>query len=434
MKKLPLVAAAASLACVILAGDEARAQCTTCSPLSLPSSDLVGQDLAAARRSSWAVLAQATAGWVGFPRQLADNERVRSFESARFDLFLTTVQATALHESGLGVEVIAPFGWLASRTGAERTQELSFGDGELRGRWTTLVGRSLRLTGLTGAALPTGNYTVRSGAGALGDSARALTIGRGVTWTLAEVDARAEATRGVAFGVSAQGRLPVGDAPDGFRWGPELRTSGEIELRPFRGPIAVAAGGELQMRGAGSIIDPFLEQRIASENVAATIVSVTPAVRARFESGVFLSLNARIPVFQDLDGLQFQQGAGVFAGVGYVFPVFGRASAKATREAKAGTEAGTSRVAFVVREYGADWCEGCKKLEPLLEATRARRRDVLFERVDVTAWTQEELARRIPGASALPVVEVLLHDGSLVARLEGDHAFTFSNHIPEKTR
>ena len=434
MKELSAAAAAASVLGGLLHGGDASAQCTTCSPLSLPSGSVVGQDLAAARSSSLAILAQATSGWVGFPRQLADNERIQTVESARFDLFLTTVQATALHRSGLGVDVVAPFGWLTSRTGAERTQELSLGDGEVRGRATTLVGRALRLTGIAGAALPTGNYTVRSGAGALGDSARALTIGSGVYWGIAEVDARAEAARGIAFDVSAQGRLPVGEAPDGFRWGPELRTNGEVEVRPFDGPISVAAGGELQVRGAGSIIDPFLGERVASDNVAATIVSVTPAVRARLPSGLFFSVNGRVPVFQDLEGLQFQQGAGLFAGVGYVFPMGGPSSAPqppVEQGARAG--AATARVAFVVREYGAEWCQGCKKLEPMIEASRAQRRDVRFERIDVTEWTQEELAQRVPGASALPIVEVLRGDGSLVARLEGEQAFSFSNHIQEKT-
>src|SRR5687768_14698074 len=91
------------VACVtVLAGlaaveREAAAQCTTCSPLSLPSGSLVGPELGAARQASWALLSQATTGWVGFPRQVADNQNFNAPESARYDLFLTTVQATALH-------------------------------------------------------------------------------------------------------------------------------------------------------------------------------------------------------------------------------------------------------------------------------------------------------------------------------------------------
>jgi thiol-disulfide isomerase/thioredoxin len=424
MRALSGILAAAAMA---LLAPDASAQCTTCSPLSLPSGSLVGPELGAARQASWALYSQATTGWVGFPRQLADNKTFEARESARYDLFLTTVQATALHRSGLGVDVVAPFGWLASRTGEERRRDFSLGDAELHGRGTTLLGREFRVTGVAGAVFPTGSYTPRSGAEALGDSARALTIGRGVYWGLAEIEGRYEPARAVALTSSTQGRLPLGEASDGFRWGPELRTLGEVEVRPISA-LGIAAGGELQMRGAGSIIDPFLNERIPSTNVAATIVSVTPAIRARFENGVLLSVNARIPVYQDLEGLQFQQGAGVFAGFGYVFPI-GSSAPPAPAYETAMTNA-----ALVVREYGADWCPSCKKLEPLLDASRARRKDVRFERIDVTEWSEGELARRVPGAKALPIVEVRRGDGTLVARLEGEEAFSFDEHLMEKTR
>jgi thiol-disulfide isomerase/thioredoxin len=391
----------------------------------LPSGSLVGQDLEAARRSSWAVLTQATTGWVGFPQQVADNRPIQTRESARFDLFLTTVQATALHRSGLGIDAIAPFGFLQSRTGEERRTDFSFGDAEVRPRATTLVGRSLRLTGIAGAALPTGAYTARSGPGALGDAARAVTIGRGVFWGIAEVEARWEPARRVALTSATGGRVPLGEASDGFRWGPELRTLGEVEVRPF-GPIGIALGGELQVRGSGSIIDPFLDRRVESQNVGARIVSLTPAVRAQLDSGVFFSVTGRIPIHQDLVGLQFQQGPGVFAGVGYVFPV--SSSSAPTLEP---TPASRAAPRFVVREYGADWCEACKRLAPLLAASRAQHSNVRFEQVDVTEWSQDELARRVPGATALPVVEVLRADGSVVARLEGENAFSFPSHLKE---
>lgn len=421
-----ITGALAAMAMALFA-KEAAAQCTTCSPLSLPSGALVGPELGAARQASWALFSQATTGWVGFPRQLADNQRFEAPESARYDLFLTTVQATALHRSGLGVDVVAPFGWLASRTGEERRRDFSRGDAELHGRGTTLLGRSFRLTGVAGAVFPTGSYTPRSGAEALGDSARALTIGRGVYWGLAEIEGRYEPARAVALTSSTQGRMPLGEASDGFRWGPELRTLAEVEVRPLS-VLGLAAGGELQTRAAGSVIDPFLNERAASTNVGATIVSVTPAVRARFENGIMLSVNARIPVYQDLDGLQFQQGAGVFAGFGYVFPIGSSAPAQPTYESA------LTNATLIVREYGADWCPSCKKLEPILEASRARRKDVRFEKVDVTDWSEGELARRVPGAKALPIVEVRRGDGSLVARLEGEEAFTFDTHLTEKSR
>jgi thiol-disulfide isomerase/thioredoxin len=410
----------------------AGAQCTTCSPLSLPSGSLVGQDLDAARRSTWSVLAQTTSGWVGFPQQVADNRPIETRSSARYDLFLTTVQASALHRSGLGVDTTLPFGWLATRVGEERRQDFSLGDAEIKPRATTILARSVRLTGVAGAALPTGSYTARSGAGALGDSARSLTIGRGVFWGVAEVEGRVEATRALSFTTSAQGRLPLGEASDGFRWGPELRGNGEVEVRPVPA-LGLAAGGELQLRGSGSIIDPFLGERVPSTNVGATIVSVTPSVRVNLPSGLFGSVTGRIPVYQDLVGLQFRQGPGAFVGLGYVFPVGAPASApppatETGRYAAAETRSGR----FLVREYGADWCDACRRLEPVLAASRQARADVRFEKVDVTDWSEGELARRVPGAKGLPIVEVRRGDGTLVARLEGAAAFSFARHLPDR--
>lgn len=430
MRKLG-TALVGAIAFVMATPDDAAAQCTTCSPLSLPSGSLVGGDLEAARRSSWAVVGQATTGWVGFPRQLADNQTFEARHSARYDLFLTTVQATALHRSGLGVDVALPFGWLDSRVGVERRREFSLGDVEVRPRATTLLGRTVRLSANAGAALPTGGYTVRSGSAALGESSRALTIGRGVTWALGEVEARWEPVRGLGLTTATSGRLPIGEASDGFKWGPEGRVLSEVEVRPIPA-IGIAAGGELQSRAAGSVIDPFTQERARSTNVHATTVSVTPAVRATIPNGLFLSLTGRIPVYQDLEGLQFQQGLGVFAGVGYTMPVGGSSAPASPSEP--GDQASIARARFVVREYGADWCDTCKRLEPLLEASRRRRSDVHFEKVNVTDWSADELALRVPGASSLPIVEVRRRDGSLVTRLEGKQAFSFSEHIGEDTK
>lgn len=410
----------------VSAGRTAMAQCTTCSPLSLPSGSIVGQDFQAARRSGgFSLVGQATTGWVAFPDQVADNQAIRTRESARFDLFLTTAQVTLLHRSGLGVDAVLPFGVLQSRTGEERRSDVSLGDAELKPRATVLVGRSLRLTGLAGAVLPTGKYTAHSGPGALGDAARAITIGRGVFWGLAEAEARFEPVRRVALTSSTQGRVPIGEASDGFRWGPELRTLAEVEVRPVGDVLGVALGGELQVRGSGSIVDPFLGERASATSVGARVVSFTPALRASLPRGFFATLTGRIPVYQNLDGLQFRQGPGVFVGLGFAVPVGSATPAPVAL---------TAETRYVVREFGADWCEACKKLEPMLQASRARRGDVRIERVDVTTWSASELEARLPGSRALPVVEVLRSDGTLVARLEGEQAFTYSDHLEETAR
>jgi len=408
----------------LTAGSSARAQCTTCSPLSLPSATLVGADLQAARDGSWALVGQASSGWVGFPRQLVDNAPLQTFRPARFDLLLSTLQVSALHRSGLGVDTVVPFGAVLAQEGDARRGEVALGDVEVKPRATAVLGRSVRLTGAAGAALPTGGYTVRSGVGALGEASRALTIGRGVLWAIVEADVRWQAVPTWTFGVTGQLRAPLGEAGDGFRWGPEGRANAEAEWRPWRA-VGLALGGEVQARADGSIVDPFLGSRVATDNLAATIVSAVPAVRAQVSPAVQLALQARLPVAQDLSGLQFQQGPGVFASVGFVLPLptLGRAPA--------GVEpAPAADARLVLREYGADWCEPCKRLWPLLEAARAR--GVRVERVDVTAWSQDQLLARVPDARALPILDILRPDGTLVRRLEGEAALSFADHL-EKT-
>jgi len=281
------------------------------------------------------------------------------------------------------------------------------------------------MTAEAGAALPTGGYTTRSGQGALGDAARTLTVGRGVTWGIANAEARWAATRAVAVTCSAEGRVPFGEAPDGFRWGPEIRAFAEGEIRPFGPMFGFALGTEFQARATGSIIDPFLGTRARSDNVRATVLSVVPGVRAQLPSGWFFSLSARVPVFQDQEGLQFRQGLGAFAGIGFVLPLFGGSGTAVEPKADA---------RYVVREYGATWCEPCKRLAPLLDATARDRADVRVERIDVTEWSDDELAARVPDAKAFPIVLILRPDGSLVRRLEGEDTFRFAEYIMETTK
>jgi len=364
---------------------------------------------------------------------------LQTFRPARFDLFLSTVQASALHRSGLGVDAVVPFGALISREGDERRNEVAFGDVEVKPRATTLIGRSVRVGGGAGAAFPTGGYTVRSGAGALGEASRALTIGRGVYWLLAEADVRWQAASAWTLGLASQVRAPLGEARDRFRWGPEGRVSSEVEWRPVR-QLGVAVGGEIQRRTNGSIVDPFLGTRVATDNVAATIVSVVPSVRTQLGSFVQAALHARIPVAQNLDGLQFEQGLGLFASVGVTLPIAARDRAEKTeslsrpppsevrtpaRDASSPPE--VAPYAFVLREYGAEWCEPCKRLWPILERERAR--GVRVERVDVTDWSQEQLLARVPGAHALPILEILRPDGTLVRRLEGEQTLSFHQYL-----
>jgi hypothetical protein len=51
------------------------------------------------------------------------------------------------------------------------------------------------------------------------------------------------------------------------------------------------------------------------------------------------------------------------------------------------------------------------------------------ERTDVSDWSQDELAERVPGAKALPILDIVRADGLLVRRLEGEDALSFSRFL-----
>jgi thiol-disulfide isomerase/thioredoxin len=153
--------------------------------------------------------------------------------------------------------------------------------------------------------------------------------------------------------------------------------------------------------------------RVDSGSTGGVVLAALPGVTAQLPGGVFAQLSARVPLHQALAGLQFNQGLGVFLGVGVVIPV-GPSRAEESRAAPAG--------AWTVVDYDAEWCQACRELRPVLEGARSEFPAVRFTRVDVTQWSQEELEAAVPGATALPVVEVRNPQGRVVARLEGDSA------------
>ena len=207
----------------------------------------------------------------------------------------------------------------------------------------------------------------------------------------------------------------MNEAADGFRWGPEIAASPRWRSAV---PATDAAGGEVQWRAAArSSIRSSASAWL--ENVGATIVSLAPGPRQPPRRLLRVAQRPR-PRLPGSVGLQFRQGLAAFAGVGAVFPV------GAPRLASPASEVGRSESGFLIREYGATWCDACRRLAPMIRA--AEREGVRVEMIDVTDWSEDDLARRVPWAKALPIVEIFRADGAIVARLDGEEAMSFSNH------
>jgi thiol-disulfide isomerase/thioredoxin len=401
------------LAFTSLASLEVRAQaCASCTPLSLPSS-VSSPGGSAASTHPFVVTGQLSGGWLGFPTQTADGQRFDDPNRARIDLALATLDLGVQHRSGFGGALQLPAALVHAADVTASRADPGLGDLDLRGRFLAQPGARWTFGVTAGLVLPTGRYAPRSGALALSPAAQALTPGRGTTWAVAEARGRLLLVDRLSVGVSAEGRAPLSDAADGFRWGLEARGTVEAQVRLPGERVFLGLGVEGQWRGTSSVDDPFLRTRVDSGSTGGVVVAALPGVTVQLPSGWFTQLSARVPLHQALAGLQFNQGLGLFLGVGVAIPV-GPSRVEESRAALAG--------AWTVVDYDAEWCQACRELRPVLEGARAEFPGVRFTRVDVTRWSQDELELAVPGATALPVVEVRNPQGRVVARLEGDSA------------
>ncbi len=385
--------------------------CASCSPLALPASvSLPGG--ASLGQHELVVTGQVSGGWQAFPTQTAAGQRFDDPNRARIDLGLVSLEGTVLHRSGLGASVQVPGALIGAADVTGARLDPGLGDLETRLRYRAQPAGRLLLAANAGVVLPTGRYAPRSGALALSAAAQALTPGRGTTWAVAEGQVRLTIVERLNVGLSLEGRAPLADAPDGFRWGPEVRLTGDGQLRLPGDRVFLGLGVEAQWRATSSVDDPFLGQRVDSGSTGGLVVAALPGVTVQLPLGLFAQVSARVPFVQVLSGLQFNQGLGVFAGLGFVLPV-GPSRAEASRATSEG---------WTVVDYDADWCVACQELKPVLAQAQVRFPSVRFTRVDVSRWSQDELEQAVPGATALPVVELRRPDGSVVARLEGDAA------------
>jgi thiol-disulfide isomerase/thioredoxin len=375
-----------------------------------------------ARAEAWSMTAQLVAGWVPFPgRQTTGGTAFDDPTKARLDLGLATLSAGFGRGLGFGAELQLPFGVIGRGdvvNGAQ--QDFGLGDLEVRARYVARFG-PVRLQGMLGLALPTGAYAARSGEVAILENARYLTLGRGTTWALGDVDVRVALPS--RFGVFANGtaRAALGEARDGFRWGPELRGTVGVTFGPIIERLSFSAGLETQFRAQSSEVDPFTSERLASVNTGGVWLTATPSVQVRVLDSLTVFAAGRLPVWQSVQGLQFIPAMGVFAGLA--------GSLEVIRPPTPEVKPTAGRVTVV--DYWATWCKPCLALKPRIDALEASEPRVTIRRVDCTELDADALEAMVPGAKGLPLVEVYRADGSLAKRLVGDEVFRIEEVIKE---
>lgn len=331
-----------------------------------------------------------------------------------------TLQASFGRGEGVGFEAQLPLGVIRrSDLVTEAQADFGAGDLEVRGRYAARFSR-LSIRGTAGLALPTGRYAARSGAIAILENARYLTLGRGTTWAIGDLDVRFALPSVFKLFATSALRVALGDTRDGFRWGPELRGVVGVAAGPLAERLSLSLGLEAQWRAQSSEIDPFTEERAASVNTGGVWMTVLPSVQVRIVDALTAFAAVRIPVWQRTEGLQFIPATGAFLGVAGTWEVISPAPVAVTPS--------SGRVTVV--DYWATWCEPCKRLEPIV-AKLEQLPSVTVKRVDCSALSADELDALVPGAAGLPIVEVFNPDGSKRRRLVGEEVFEVESIVQE---
>jgi thioredoxin 1 len=359
------------------------------------------------------------AGLLPFPTRTANNKPIVNETRARLDVFLSILSAQ-ISKSGASLDVQLPFGALTRFDTVNQTRtDLGFGDLEVRGRYGHSLFDFLRIQGALGLALPTGLYAAKSGIAAVVENAGYLTLGRGVTWAIGELEVKYAAPKYFAAGLGISGRLALANTADGFHWGEEVRPYLQVSAGRFFERLSFSAQLEMQLRAKSTEFDVFIEERAPSVSTGGLWLTAVPAVQVGLTKNFTVFGSVRIPLFQSLEGLQYVAGVGGFVGLAGSYEFVPGPAPRAPQ---------LGRVTLI--DYGATWCPPCEKLAPLIEAAGRKYSWLTVQKIDATHFTEEQL-NALPGGEGLPVVEVYGRDGRLIARLVGSEVFQFERIILE---
>jgi hypothetical protein len=356
--------------------------------------------------------------------------------------------------TGTGLGITLPFASLWRTNGDIQASDPKhpsktdngLGDFEVRLRQDVLAPLRLdlrfHLALSAGFVAPTGKYIT--------DPIYITSIGRGVWWGLGEGDVSFDITQQWAALVGGGLRIPSGSAPDGITWGKEAEGSAGIRFSQKISAVGISlkrisvslSGQYLWRDGATRKTTTDIEP---VDDIGGSFVNLSPSVTANLSEVLFLTVSGRVPLWRDVKSSlllnQLVPNAGVYVSFG---GTFGGHSAPAavsdpSRAPRLGEPAQLPEVAsllvkdrWTVIAYEASWCEGCERLGRDLAIWERQHQGLAeLKRLDATHWDRDGWSKFLPDASELPVVDVFGPDGRLKARLLGEQAFTFSDHLPK---
>ncbi|MBI5610042.1 MAG: thioredoxin family protein [Deltaproteobacteria bacterium] len=378
---------------------------------------------------------------------------VQNYLQLQVKMHLVTLTAGVDSPWGTGLTVIVP--WVSlwrddnfiqfKNNNTLGVTESGLADTEVRVRQDLSQALDLggpRLGATFGVVANTGKYLAAPGvsktyiAGQTDPNAtgnRDVSIGRGVWWLIGDVDASYSALSRLMFYGNAQYRQPLGNAVDGFGWGSEMRGSLGARFTIIDKYLSVAASADLQHRGDATYLSPENGERIAYPNGGGTALYLTPSLSSTPIEGTTVTLAARQPLYEYVNGQQAVQNTAVFVTISGSLG-FGAKPAPPPPPSTAviGKPAQVPEIAALVVpgkitlvDYWATWCAPCMKLGPRLEDYAKEHPQVAVARVDATAWEPPEWAKFLPDAPGLPVIDVFGQDGKLLRRLVGPDAEDF---------